>query len=632
MSGDETYFFPPSADPFNPNVTSRQREKQVQLGRNMARYFDRFGVQYFSREIFDAFYPGYGDMWPTLNGAIAMTFEQGSPRGLVFERSDGTLLTYNEGVRNNVLSSLATLETVARNKNAYLRGYGSYRQTAIQEAERARDRYVVMDLSSARFETEALARRLAAQGISVQRAPAGSRLCGDTYTNGALVVDLAQPQGRLVRTLLSPTTDLPEDVITQQESRRDRGLNHELYDVTAWSLPLMDGVSSQQCNRVDLNNAISIAAEDPIPSFTSTSGSYGQIVPWTDGGQARLVIAALKAGLRGKSTDEPFTQNGRVFPRGSVVFAAADNSSTMADQLRSMAQSIGAELVPMESSWVEDGPNLGSSSFVAMRAPRVAMAWGEGTVATSAGNTRFVVERVLGLPVAPIRASTITRADLSRYDVLVLPDTYGGLAEQIGDAGPIQEFVDNGGVLVALAGSVSMISDESYGLLSTRLEYAAIDETSEAQSGEESEEQSHAPGTILKSEADYEALITNNEAVPEDIPGVLLRADANIDHWLSSGYDGANVLVTGPNIFQPLNESDGVNVFRFASSDEMLLSGYLWSENQAQLAYKPFVMAQQQGDGLVIGFTQSPTTRAYLNGLNLLLANAIVLAPARMSD
>ena len=73
-------------------------------------------------------------------------------------------------------------------------------------------------------------------------------------------------------------------------------------------------------------------------------------------------------------------------------------------------------------------------------------------------------------------------------------------------------------------------------------------------------------------------------------------------------------------------------MFRFADADSLLKSGYLWEENRAQLAFKPFVMAEQQGDGLVIGFTQSPTTRGYLNGLNLLLANAVVLGPARVAQ
>jgi hypothetical protein len=627
MGGDSSYYFPPAARPLNPNITAEQRGRQVQLGQNMASWFDRFGVPYFTREVFDAFYPGYGDMWPTLNGAIAMTFEQASPRGLLFQRRDGQVLTYAEGVRNNVLSSLATLETVARNKASFLNDYADFRSSAIEETRRSDTRYIVMDLSEARYEAESLARRLLRQGIAVQRVPAGSSQCRNTYSEGALIVDTAQPQGRLIRTLLSLTTPLAEDFVAEQESRRDRGLNHELYDVTAWSMPLMDGVSAEECRRVDLSGAVSVSATDPIPAKTSGSGTFGYAVPWTDGGQARLVIAALKAGLNGKTTDEAFVQNGRTLPMGSVVFPVADNSATLGSELTALAQEIGAEIVPMASSWVDDGPNFGSSAFAAMSMPQVAIAWGNGTSPTSAGNTRFVLERQLGVPVAPIRVSTLARADLSLYDVLIIPDTYGGLTSQMGSSEPLKEFVREGGVLIAIATGVSELADESVGLLSTKIELA----TSEGEPAEEVEE-ARAPGLNFASLEEYEAHIHDHRARPEDIPGVLVKAIADPDHWLASGYDQATALVTGREIYRPLNEADGTNVFRFADADTLLQSGYLWEENRLQLAYKPFVMAERQGDGVVIGFTQSPTTRAYLNGLNMLLANAVILGPARTAQ
>lgn len=628
MGGDSTYFFPPSARPFNPNITEDQRAKQVQLGRTMARYFDRFGAAYFTREVYDAFYPGYGDTWPTLNGAVAMTFEQGSPRGLVFERKDGSLLTYNEGVRNNALSSLGTLETVARNKEMFLRDYSAYRRSAISEGSRANDRYVVLDLAERRHEAESLARRLVAQGIGVQRAAAGSRQCGEIYASGALIVDLAQPAGRLARTLLSARTELASDYIADQEDRRSRDLHHELYDVTAWSLPLMDGVSARQCNRVDLGSAVAVNADAPIAALTASGGGYGQIVPWSDGGQAKLVAAALRAGLRGKTTDAAFVQNGRTFPAGSVVFPAADNPDDLNAHLLALATEIGAETVAMETSWVDDGPNFGSASFATLKSPKIAMAWGDGTSATSAGNTRYVIERVLGLPVAPIRTSTLTQADLTRYDVLILPSAYGGLD---GAAGTIQEFVREGGVLVAIEGSVNLLSGENFGLLSTKREYAATPDSAGEGGSSDDGKDGRAEGKVFKSDAEYAAFIEDPHSSPEDVPGVLARAIANVDHWLASGYDEATVLITGRDIYLPLNASDGVNVFRFADADRLVQSGYLWEENRAQLAYKPFVMAQAHGDGLVIGFTQSPTTRAYLNGLNLLLANALILGPARVS-
>ena len=140
------------------------------------------------------------------------------------------------------------------------------------------------------------------------------------------------------------------------------------------------------------------------------------------------------------------------------------------------------------------------------------------------------------------------------------------------------------------------------------------------------------PGINFASLAEYEEHIHDHRARPEDIPGVLVKTIANTDHWLAAGYTEATALVTGREIYRPLNEADGTNVFRFADAATLLESGYLWEENRAQLAFKPFVMAERQGSGVVIGFTQSPTTRAYLNGLNMLLANAVILGPARVAQ
>ena len=61
-----------------------------------------------------------------------------------------------------------------------------------------------------------------------------------------------------------------------------------------------------------------------------------------------------------------------------------------------------------------------------------------------------------------------------------------------------------------------------------------------------------------------------------------------------------------------------------------MASGYVWDENRRQMAFKPYLMAQRNGDGLVIGFAHDPSTRAYLDGLDLLLANAVIVAPARV--
>src|SRR5690606_10018188 len=47
MSADSTYFFSPEAIPYNPDITESQRAALELIGRNNARWFDRFGFRYF---------------------------------------------------------------------------------------------------------------------------------------------------------------------------------------------------------------------------------------------------------------------------------------------------------------------------------------------------------------------------------------------------------------------------------------------------------------------------------------------------------------------------------------------------------------------------------------------------------
>ena len=133
MGANSTYFFSPESDPYNPNLTTDQRESLKLFGHNNAKWFDKYGFDYFTREEYDAFYPGYGASWPEYYGAIAMTYEQASVRGLVVRRSDETLLTYRDTVRHHFVSSVSTLETAAANREKLLEDFYRYRATAIEE-------------------------------------------------------------------------------------------------------------------------------------------------------------------------------------------------------------------------------------------------------------------------------------------------------------------------------------------------------------------------------------------------------------------------------------------------------------------------------------------------------------------
>ena len=107
MGSDSTYYFAPEAVPYNPHLTKDQKSSLEWFGKNNAKWFDLNGFSYFTREVYDAFYPGYGASWPAYYGAIAMTYEQASSRGLLMRRSDETVFHFRDTVRQHFVASIS---------------------------------------------------------------------------------------------------------------------------------------------------------------------------------------------------------------------------------------------------------------------------------------------------------------------------------------------------------------------------------------------------------------------------------------------------------------------------------------------------------------------------------------------
>ncbi|MEM9258691.1 MAG: M14 metallopeptidase family protein, partial [Bacteroidota bacterium] len=103
------YYFAPAAAPFHEYITDWQADFQTEIGKNHARYFDANGWLYFTRERFDLLYPSYGDTWPTFNGAIGMTYEQGghSRAGRAIDLPNGDTLTLFDRVEHHRTTSLS---------------------------------------------------------------------------------------------------------------------------------------------------------------------------------------------------------------------------------------------------------------------------------------------------------------------------------------------------------------------------------------------------------------------------------------------------------------------------------------------------------------------------------------------
>ncbi|MCC6857090.1 MAG: peptidase M14, partial [Bryobacterales bacterium] len=631
MGSDSTYFFAPEADPFNPHLTRTQRDNLKLFGRNNARWFDRYGFDYFTREVFDAFYPGYGASWPAYHGAIAMTYEQASVRGLVVRRSDETDLHFRDSVRHHFVASIATAETAAKNREKLLTDFYRYRQSAIAEGNSEAVREYILPRGPDAAAVQKLAGILAEQGVEVKRAVASFSAGGREYPAGSYVIPLAQPAKRLVRTLLDPHVGMDEPFLKEQERRRSRKLPDEIYDVTAWSLPLMFNVECVARPEPSQGRFEPVAAARiPAGRVTGGKAEVAYLVPWGTAAAGRLLAAAHRASLRVFSSDKAFSLDGEKFPAGTLIFKVKDNPADLGERLAKLAAQSGAEVKAAGSSWVDEGVNFGSRYVIHLRKPAVAMAWDTPVSSQSAGFTRFVLERQFGYPVTVIRASQLGSVDLSRFDVLILPGAGGrGYASVLGDSGAerLKNWVSGGGVLVGIGEALGFLADKKVDLLSVAQENAARAEEPRKEAAPAkpaAPADARVPGKLLASESDYRKSIQAEKELPDAASGALLRARIDPDHWLGAGAPAAvNALVEGRAIYRPITLDKGTNVAVFQGPDQIVASGYLWEENRKQLAHKPLVMAQPRGRGVVIGFAADPNFRAYLDGMNVLFLNAV---------
>ncbi|HEY3740686.1 MAG TPA: M14 metallopeptidase family protein [Bryobacteraceae bacterium] len=638
MGTDNTYYFTPEADPFNPHLTREQRTSLTWFGKNNAKYFDKFGFSYFTREVYDAFYPGYGASWPAYFGSLAVTYENGSTRGLIVKKSDESVIEYRTTVRRHFTTSLATCETAAMHRQELLDNFWKYHVTAVDEGSKEAIREYILPRRGNVSNVDRLAQLLSEQGVEVSRA----KTAFGGYPAGSYVIPLAQPAKRLIRTFLDPVVSMDDKFVKAEEERRKHRRGSEIYDVTAWSVPLQFNVECIANGSPSQGSFELVTAEDWPKGSVTGSGSVAFLVPWGTNAAGRFLTAALRAGLRVYSSDKAFTlEGGRRFPAGSLILKAADNPADLGAKVAELAKSSGAEAVGSDTSWVDDGPNFGSRYVTWIRKIHIAMAWDRPTSAGSAGATRFVLERQFGYPVTVIRTQQLATADLTEFQVIILPDTGGGgYASILGANGArrLKDWVEQGGTLIGIGGgALQFMADPKNSLLSIHQENAVPAAPAAAPGGEKpagggtgtpAPDSARVPGKLLTKEEDLAKAIQPDGELPGSAHGILARVKVDQDLWLTVGVpETVNALVMGRSIFTPLKMDKGFNAASFAGPDQVLASGYIWDEYRKQLAFKPFAVVEKDGRGNLIGFTEDVNYRAYLDGLNLLFLNAVFRGP-----
>jgi hypothetical protein len=628
MGGNSTYFFPPTAPPENPWYGDRQIALMDVFGSANAAAFDARGFAYFNRDVYDLFYPGYVDMWPMNHGALGMTYEQASARALVLRKDDGDVMTYGDGVLHHFTAAITTAETAARNRERILRDYYAFRREGVELGRAGPAEYVLHSAHDPSM-AERLARMLVDNGIEVREATGSVTIDGRVLpARGTYIVPMDQPVHRFARNLLDEHVAMDEGFVQRQIDRRARREGDEIYDLTAWSQSLLWDVEVLRAQRATNaagdrvegfggDGAFPQSARLRPPSTALPAAGVGYLLPWGTA-SAGAVVEALRSGLRVRAAGEAFVLDGRSYAVGTAIVRVAENGPDLRERLGAIASAHGAEVVPIESAYVSEGASLGANSVRALRPPRVLLVYDAPGSTLSTGWARYVLERRYGQPTVAVRASSLGSATLSAFDVIVFPS--GNYAGAVGSGlvDELRDWMANGGTLITMANSTAWAT--RVGLLSTH---------AERRGGRASGTDPDREGTPDQPIEYLEAIVPADEA-PESVPGAILRVILDTGHWLTAGTDGEiGVLVEGSRVFSPLTLDDGVNVGRYASVGDLVLSGIVWEEARPQLASKAFLMHEAVGSGRIVAFAEDPNYRAYAEATQLLFMNAVLLGPGR---
>ncbi len=610
---EASYFFAPPMEPLNKNVHSTITKWWDIFAAGNAAAFDRQGWAYFRREGYDGFYPGYGVSWPTLTGAIGMTFEQASSAGGAIARRDGTVLTLREAAWHHYTAGWATVLTSARRARERVRDYLVFRQTAVTDAAKLPFRVVALERDpDGRADT--LVQRLAANGIVVHRVAAevtvSATLFGESVgrptrlSGGTYVVDFAQPQGRLAKALLEPDAELDSTFVRQELESRRTGQADRFYDLTAWSLPYTHRVRAWTM----VTPPAGLEAVKWIASPVSSIGRASSAYAFEPGSEAsiRMLAQLLASGTKVWFAPKAFVVAGANFPRGAFLVRVEPNGEQVHALVSQAATESGARVTPLGTAAVDQGTDLGSNSVVFIKRPRVGLLGGPGVQGNSFGFAWFVFDQRIRYPIASIEGQAVAAGGLDELEVLVVPSgSPGGLDRALGDAGRerLGAWVRAGGTLITLEGATGWVATDRVGLVRIRVRQDSVRADS-----------------------------SGGAPLPASVPGAIVRATVDTLSLLMAGIRSPDLVVMangGLVLTTPKNLAPGEAVIRFAPVARLRLAGYLWPEAPARLAETPFLWNERVGRGRVIAFAGDPNFRDLWRGLLPIFANAVFLGATR---
>lgn len=456
------YYFPPAAEPFHEIITPWQRDFQRAIGKNHARYFDQHHWLYFTSERFDLLYPSYGDTYPTFNGAIGMTYEQGGSgrAGLAILTETRDTLSLSDRISHHIATGISTIATSFEQADRLLEEYQAYFKNN-QENPPLDYKWLVIQSDTSHYKFELLKNFLDMHRVQYQIPGQQVQLKGydfikkqiTTFEMGSndLLIPASQPKSSFLKVLFEEKTHLSDSLS---------------YDITAWPLMLAFGLPTFGLEKLNIKIEKG-TSPDEVPEEVGKGNTYAYLVQWKDLGGVQLLSKLMTEKIKVRYAQEPFSVQNKKFNRGTLIIAKADNRQIVDfdQRIASLAEPFAVKIQPVNTGLVDQGKDFGSGKVTYIKQPKVGILTGEDVSVYSYGEIWHFFDQNIKYPAIPIDVDYFGQVDWHDYDVFVLPE--GKYKQLMADSlvQKLGQWVKKGGRLIAI-GSANRIfkDDETWGL------------------------------------------------------------------------------------------------------------------------------------------------------------------------
>ena len=590
------YYFAPAAEPLHEVITKWQRDFQVTIGRNHARYFDANGWLYFTKEIFDLFYPAYGDTYPTYNGAIGMTYEQaGGPQGgLASLKNDEDTLTLTDRIAHHFTTSMSTIEIASQNADKLIAEFKKYFEDGNANGIGEYKTYIITEANAGK--KRALQNFFDINGIKYGSVNAAA-VKGYNYFTGkeesfaatnSISVSAYQPKSALVKVLFEPKSKLSDSVT---------------YDITAWSLPFVYGAQTYAVKeKIIPGNYI-----NPNANAAVSTTAYGYLVNYNSFADVKFLVALLNAKIKVRYAEKEFTYNGKSFSKGTIIILKKANEDKL-QQFADLAQSFNASVTAVSGGFMDTGFDFGSEKVHLVKKPIVALLTGKGVNPNAAGEVWHLFEQQLNYPISLINADEVDGSALKNIDVLILPDGGYKFLKDKDAAAEVKMRVQQGGKIIALDNAASQIAKADWGI--------KLKKSDDDDKKDDKKDSNNIYSDVKRYENRERDGIVNN------IPGAIYKVELDNSHPLAYGYGAAYYsLKLGSDMYEFMKDGWNVGIIK----KEKQTAGFVGSNSREKIKDGTVIGVQPLGNGNIVFFADDPIFRNFWENGKMLLANAVFL-------